>query len=301
MHRLKSQPGSLGKSKERLFLRLEGDPLYAPETGVPAGTMREYPVPAALRDCVSSVIAYREAVPAGREVVERVLPDGSIRLIFDLADPAGGGVRTGQPTMRVIGASAAPALLRLRGRLEGVSLALRPGAATAVLGLPAGAIAGQAVAIGEVWPGAADEMLQRMTQAATDAARVDILLGALQRRLSKGTGPDQLAIDAARLVAEAGGIPLREVANAIGIGERRLQQIFQREVGLSPRTWRRLARMHDCLRTLRRHPRPAWSELAAQAGFYDQSHLANEFRALCGLSPSEFIGRAVSHSSKTGD
>jgi hypothetical protein len=56
MHRLKGQPGPLGKPDERLFLRLGGDPPYAPETGVPAGTMREYPVPAALRDCVSSVI-----------------------------------------------------------------------------------------------------------------------------------------------------------------------------------------------------------------------------------------------------
>ena len=28
---------------ERLYVRLDGDPLYAPETSVPAGTLREMP------------------------------------------------------------------------------------------------------------------------------------------------------------------------------------------------------------------------------------------------------------------
>jgi AraC-like DNA-binding protein len=41
--------------------------------------------------------------------------------------------------------------------------------------------------------------------------------------------------------------------------------------------------------------------VAADAGFYDQAHLANEFRALCGLSPTAFLQRGIAQSSKTGD
>ncbi|KWT82727.1 MULTISPECIES: helix-turn-helix domain-containing protein [unclassified Variovorax] len=41
--------------------------------------------------------------------------------------------------------------------------------------------------------------------------------------------------------------------------------------------------------------------MAVDHGYYDQSHLANEFRALCGLTPTEFLGRTVSGSSKTAD
>jgi AraC-like DNA-binding protein len=72
-------------------------------------------------------------------------------------------------------------------------------------------------------------------------------------------------------------------------------------VGLSPRAWGRLARLHGCLRALRRQANPDWAEMAVDHGYYDQSHLANEFRALCGLTPTEFLGRAVSGSSKTAD
>jgi AraC-like DNA-binding protein len=45
--------------------------------------------------------------------------------------------------------------------------------------------------------------------------------------------------------------------------------------------------------------RPGWAAVAADAGFYDQSHLANEFRALCGLTPTAFLQHTVSGSSKT--
>ena len=53
---------------ERLFLRLDGDPLYAPETNVPEGTMREFAVRSPLRAHVSHIATYREDVPAGHEL-----------------------------------------------------------------------------------------------------------------------------------------------------------------------------------------------------------------------------------------
>jgi AraC-like DNA-binding protein len=40
-------------------------------------------------------------------------------------------------------------------------------------------------------------------------------------------------------------------------------------------------------------------DVALEGGFYDQSHLVNEFRALCGVTPTEFMGRAIAGSSKT--
>lgn len=49
------------------------------------------------------------------------------------------------------------------------------------------------------------------------------------------------------------------------LDERRLQQLFHADEGLSPRSAGRLA--------------PAWAELAVEAGYHDQVHLANEFRA----------------------
>ncbi|HEX7868348.1 MAG TPA: helix-turn-helix transcriptional regulator [Variovorax sp.] len=287
---------------ERLFLRLDDDPLHGPESSVPAGTLRSFPVRAALRGHVSHILLYRETFAEGHEVRERVLPDGAVRLVFNFGDAPSAGEGDGL-AVEAIGASVAPVVVRMRRKVEGISVTLHPGAAAALLGLPAGEIGGSVVHLDELWRGEGTELLGRMAQAPDDAARVALLHAALQRRLPDGAAvgqPATAAMRAARLIAASGGRrPLREVAAAVGIGERRLQQLFQAHVGLSPRAWSRLARLHDCLRALRLQPSPAWADVALDGGFYDQSHLVNEFRALCGVTPIEFMGHAVSGSSKT--
>lgn len=145
--------------------------------------------------------------------------------------------------------------------------------------------------------------MEQMAEAPHDAARVALLQAALQRRLRDGDDTARRqAMHAAGLIAGSGGRqPLREVAAAVGVGERRLQQIFHARIGLTPRAWGRLARLHACLRALRRRTAQRWSELAVDTGFYDQSHLINEFQSLCGLTPGLFLERAVSGSSRTVD
>jgi len=282
--------------RERLFLRLDEDPVQGPESGAPAGTLHTFPVEPALRRHVAHILLYRETIPDG-EVFERVLPDGAVRLVFNLADGSA------PPAAGVLGACAAPAIVRLRGRMEGLSVTLRPGAAAALLGVPAGAIADAAVPLDALWRGDAARLLEHLAAATSDAARVALLQHTLQHRLrAHDTEGPSVAAAALQLIAASGGRrPLREVAAAVGVGERRLQQIFQAQVGLSPRAANRLARLHGLLRALRTRPTPGWAQAALDAGYYDQSHLANEFRALCGLTPTEFLGRATSGSSKTAD
>lgn len=278
---------------ERLFVRLAGDPLYAPETTVPAGTMREFAVPAALRGCVAHVLAYDEALPTGAEVTERVLPDGALRLIFDL--------QRGAPGPRVAGPSARPVVLSTREHVYGLSVTLLPGAAPRLFGVAAQELAERVVAWDELVREPERHIIERLLDAKDEETRVRTLLDVL-RGMSRGmdTGELRFARRATALFRQDGGMrSVRAVAEQMGVGERRLQQIFRSHVGLAPRTWGRLVRMHECLRLLRGDADPAWSRVAARAGFYDQAHLINEFRAFCGLTPEQFR-RRISGSSKTG-
>jgi AraC-like DNA-binding protein len=280
---------------ERLFVRLDDDPLYAPETTVPAGTMREFAVPAALREHVAHVMSYEETLPPGVEAVERVLPDGALRLIFDLGD--------GPPDARVAGPSTRPVLLTMRGHLHGLSVTLRPGAALALFGASAHELAERVVPWADLVGAAPRALGERLAEARDDGARAAMLLDTLHALLRDTDADDRHRARLAAAQFQRAGTPrsVRAVADGLGIGERRLQQIFRAHVGLAPRTWGRLARLHQCLRLLRARSRPAWPEFALAAGFFDQSHLVNEFRGLSGLTPEQFMQRAVSGSSKTGD
>ena len=285
---------------ERLFVRLEEDRLHGPESSAPAGTIEAFEIDPALRSTISQILICRESLPDGEEVVERVLPDGSARIVVNLGDAPTTGPAPGAPLL-AIGASAAPAVVRMRGRVEGLSIALLPGAAAALLGVPAGDLAGTAVPLDQLWGGAGARMLDQVLSAKEDAERVAILQSALASRLRSGAREQaRTAARAARLVASAGGgRAVGAIAAELGVGERRLQQLFHEHVGLTPRVWSRLARLHALLRSLRRTGAPDWASVALEHGFYDQAHLAIEVRALSGLTPTELLRRTTSGSSKT--
>ncbi|MDQ7957164.1 MAG: AraC family transcriptional regulator [Pseudomonadota bacterium] len=280
-------------ASERLYLRLEGDPVHGPESTVPAAALKAIAVPVPLRPRIANVIAYDEALPADTDVHERVLPDGALRLIVDLV----------QGRARIAGPSVQPVLLALRGQQHGLSITLRPGASLALFGIPAHALADRVVDW-ELLVAARHRSLPRRWQEAhgeTTPAR--LVLSTLQGLMCPADPlPLGQALQAAALLRTTASPPPRiaDVAAAVGLGERRLQQVFRAQFGLSPRSWRRLARLHACLLRLRGAGAPRWSELALESGFYDQAHLVREFQALCGLTPGQFlVRRGISESSKT--
>jgi len=284
---------------ERLYLRLDEDVVPGPDVTVPHATLRTLPVPRELRSAVEQLLSYRESIPIGEEQ-ERVLPDGAVRLVFNLgALPRVNGVAGARA--EVVGAAAKPVVVQFSGRVHGLSVTLRPGSARALFGVPAGALTESATPLDALWGREGAAALERLEAAPDDGARSAVLHEVLLDRLRRGdAGESRSARRAAELIAAGEGRrPLREVAAELGVGERRLEQLFQMHVGLTPRSYGRLARLWACLRALRAEPAPRWAELAARAGYYDQAHLSNEFRALCGLSPRELSRRRTSGSSKT--
>jgi len=285
---------------ERLFIRFGDEAPPLPESTTPDGVMRAFLPSRSLSPYVVQLVSYKEEIPAGQEVLERVLPDGAARLIFNVGDAPAVGNVPGQP-LEAVGACAEPAVVRLSACVEGVSLALRPGAASALLGVPASELTGRVVALDLLWKKDAQEVLERMALARGADARIAVLEEVLLRRLRRSQPtPEHTVLEAVRVITRSlGRNSVREVAAQVGVSERRLQQLFQAQVGLTPRTYSRLARLHGCLRVLRAARRPGWARLAQDGGFSDQSHLINEFRSLCGLTPTEFLKREVAGSSNT--
>lgn len=285
--------------RDRLFLRLEEDTLHGPEADLPAGTLRAFEPCAALQPFVGSLLLYRERFD--NDVVEHVLPDGAMRLVVNLGDAP--STRADAPGLAagVLGASAAPAKVRLHGRVHAFSIGLKPGGAQALLGVPAGEFGAEGVSLQDLWGRDGDRLIDQLATAPNDTTRATLLQAALLQRLRATAGPVPLVTHMLDLAARRQGRgSLRELAEQAGCSERRVQQLFHAHVGLPPRTWGRLLRLHACLRRLRTtNAAPAWAELADECGFYDQSHLVNEFQALCGMTPTAYWRDAVSGSSKT--
>ncbi len=84
-----------------------------------------------------------------------------------------------------------------------------------------------------------------------------------------------------RIERAPGQVRIAELASALGVGERRLERAFRAHVGVSPKTFARIARFGAAWRALELGGRPV--EIAQ--GYFDQPHLVRDFVAFACDSP----------------
>lgn len=85
---------------------------------------------------------------------------------------------------------------------------------------------------------------------------------------------------------------MRDLGEALGIPERRLERTFAAALGTTPKSFARLCRFLHASRVLRRGHRGTLADLAIACGYYDQSHFCAEFRSFSGMTPGQFVRTA---------
>ena len=89
------------------------------------------------------------------------------------------------------------------------------------------------------------------------------------------------AIDPQTMVQLSDSDAVREVADAVGLGERQLRRRSLAAFGYGPKTLQRVLRFQRALGLARSGM--ALADVAQAAGYADQPHLANEVRVLAGV------------------
>ena len=83
----------------------------------------------------------------------------------------------------------------------------------------------------------------------------------------------------------------------MGWSGRNLSKRFGLDIGLSPKAAARVVRFDRTRRLLQRHAGAGTpftlAAMAATGGYYDQAHLAREFRALAGCPPSRWVAEEL--------
>jgi AraC-like DNA-binding protein len=232
----------------------------------------------------------------------RGLPSPWLTLIVTLDDPL---VITrhpdpGQPPSAhdflLGGLHTAPALVTHEGSQSGIQLGLTPLGARALLGMPASELASRDVEATDVLGRLADEVRERVVSAPDWARRFAVLEELLGGQVRAGAGlPVRPEVGHAwqRLRQSRGAVSIASLAQETGWSPRHLRAQFRAETGLSPKAAARVIRFDRARRMLmRRHAagqRDFLAGLAAECGYYDQAHLAREFRELAGCPPSQWL------------
>jgi AraC-like DNA-binding protein len=94
--------------------------------------------------------------------------------------------------------------------------------------------------------------------------------------------------DAIRFIDQHHGqIDLLNMYDRYPLSRRRLQQLFECTIGMSPKKYSQLKRFHFAVTQLNKNS--SLTELALNTGYYDQPHFIHEFNSFAGVAPRRFL------------
>lgn len=193
-----------------------------------------------------------------------------------------------EPRADVIGAMTTVGPASLGERAEMIGIYFRAAPMPRLLPVPANEFTDRVVSLPELWPRTGSEWIMRLCNTGSEAARVDCLESLLLKRC-EAIERAELAIDVAglarRVLRERGRIPVQRLADAAGTSRQHLTRVFRERVGVTPKTYCRLARFHAGLAYAGCGPEADWAQIAAGLGYADQSHMIAEFRGFSSLTP----------------
>lgn len=159
------------------------------------------------------------------------------------------------------------------------------------LGVPGSELSGRSVALAELLaPAIVREAEERLIAARDDLERTSVVQRLLLDLPFSWDPVIGQAID--RLgswVEPREEVSVAAVARALGLSERQLERRFLRQVGITPKRFASLRRFERAVALAARSG--SLTEVALEAGYYDQSHFIRDFRRYTGASP----GSALRH------
>ena len=212
----------------------------------------------------------------------RTVPNGGVEIVHKLGSAP-----------RVVGPQTGPTVEILEPGATVVGVRFRPGAAPPALGLPMSELVDLDVEAVELMGDAA----KRLGEAASADEAARLLEHELVARVGDGEAPDPIVAETVHQLMTGGAEQVGSLPSSLYISERQLRRRCLVAIGLAPKPLHRMLRFQSFLALA--HARglagAGLAELAARAGYADQSHLTRESMRLAGVSPRTLLREAERH------
>jgi AraC-like DNA-binding protein len=196
----------------------------------------------------------------------RILPDGCADVVFD---PKGAFV---------VGAMTRPLRIDAAESVGAFGIRFRPGRAAVALRAPLTLLTDARVPLRDVTKSFPE----------LNPDRIENVENALRSMLADAKSDPRVDAAVEAIIGSGGRSSIEAVAEASGVSRQHLARAFAHHVGVSPKTFARVMRFRRAV-ALARDGREGWADLAAELGYFDQSHLIADFREFAGETPVPFF------------
>lgn len=231
-------------------------------------------------------------------IPQRIIPSGCIQLVLHKGSRLLSlNQQQLQPSAFISGQSTGYGDLKQTGSVSMIVVVFQPYGARTFFDMPMSELNGQDISFSELNDPLLNELHERIAAEDDTNSCIDLIETVLLKRLLSFKEYDYkrmlAVIQHINQLATASAASMADVAC---LSYRQLNRVFSGYVGATPKEFLRVVRFQRALYHLQTEPTASFTQLAYSCGFYDQSHMVKEFKALSGLTPSELIALCPPHS-----
>lgn len=226
-----------------------------------------------------------------------IMPDGAAHILFHVyVTGQKAGFPTYQSRLLFVGPRSVYLLTDRKRRVLSFIVRLKPGVSFFDLAYPLCDLKDDSINLESLISIDLTQDKEELTTLAVQG-KIAELIRRFDELLSSVSGsthrPHGLLNEALRCIYDnRGQTSVSDLAIHLGISERHLRSVFSKRVGLSPKRYARIHRLTKTIEAIDGGFAFGNAQLAINAGFYDQSHMIDEFQALVGESTNTFIARS---------
>lgn len=179
----------------------------------------------------------------------------------------------------------------MEGALSIIIVLFQPFGLYRFTGIPSNELKGKIVDASLIFDNEVFELNERLRSECTINTIVENLNSFFLNRLNKNE--DSLAPflqnTVQHVLIKKGMVSVKQLSLYACTSERNLQRTFAGQIGISPKKFIQIIKLHSFLGLMGRKSSPdLLTRISLQAGFYDQAHLIREFKELTGLTQSAY-------------
>lgn len=231
-----------------------------------------------------------------------MLPDGFIDLVFHYGQKPRlviDGKEIIKPSNFLGGHLVSSALLHFSGELKMFGIKFYPWATASLYKMPAYELNNLRIPVSEIvgsWVNDYQNLMMEELNKGNYLWVIRQLEKPLQGKLIAPSNHQKLIKNCfEKIYASQGKVSVEEAGVQIGCSSRYIQKLFEQYKGKPFQYYCRLRRLHYALQFSKRSDKTKLTEVAYEAGYYDQSHFIKDFIGFAGLTPTAFFAQENSY------
>ncbi|MCK4662618.1 MAG: AraC family transcriptional regulator [Bacteroidales bacterium] len=238
--------------------------------------------------------AIENCIQPGESHIQRIVPTGLVELFFYFGNKpkAVNKNRRLLDNTLISGQQKEHYDIVVTGNLSTFSVTLLPQGAMMFFDLPLIELYDQTIPLQYLQKDAIDKVESDLFESKTFSEKVFVIENFLAQKFLKNYREyDAARINGSiRLINQTNGIvSINTLASRACLSRKQYERIFGDSVGISPKRFLRIIRFQNAIFRKQLNSKIRLTDLAYDCGYYDQSHMINDFKYLSGMTPKQYF------------